>query len=219
MAQADFLDPNLYSTPEGIVALGGSLNPERLIQAYRMGIFPWPMAGIPLPWFCPPERAILEYSYLHIPRSLGKLRTRSLYRFTLDQSFEEVITHCAAMPRPGQDGTWITRGMKKAYLELHGLGVAHSVEAWQGSELVGGLYGVDAGGAFAAESMFYRAPNASKLALLYLIEHLHSIGLDWIDIQVMTPHLEALGAREVTRNEFLERLRATQRLGLVLFPA
>jgi leucyl/phenylalanyl-tRNA--protein transferase len=139
-------------------------------------------------------------------------------RFSIDRAFPEVIRCCANAPRPGQDGTWITQEIITAYVGLHEIGIAHSVEAWNGSSLVGGLYGVDVDGAFAAESMFYREPNASKLALWYLVDYLRSQGLDWIDIQVLTSHLARMGARTVGRDEFLERLAETRARSLTLFP-
>ncbi len=208
----------MSTTSEDIVALGGNLEPETLRQAYRNGIFPWPADDLPLLWFCPRERAILEFASLHVPRSLARARRRSDLRFTIDKAFADVITACADTPRPGQDGTWITPEMIDAYIRLHELGIAHSVEAWRDDRLVGGIYGVDTDGALSAESMFYREPYASKLALLHLIDHLRSRGAEWMDIQVMTPHMERLGARNVPRREFLELLRRTRKRGLVLFP-
>src|SRR5262249_40888464 len=157
------------------------------------GIFPWPVEGLPLLWFCPAERAILEFDTLRIPRSLQRARRRTALRFTTDRAFAQVIRACAATPRPGQDGTWITPQVIAAYTRAHRLGIAHSVEAWNAGRLVGGVYGVDVDGAFAAESMFYSEPNASKLALLYLIDQLRGAGLDWLDVQVMTPHIARLG--------------------------
>ena len=218
MPVAEFPDPRL-TDEEGLLALGGDLHPESLLLAYRQGIFPWPHEGMPLAWFSPPERAILESSRLRINRSLAKAARQSGLRFTIDQAFDRVIQACAESPRPGQEGTWITPAMLRAYRELSRRGHAHSVEAWNASgELVGGIYGVDPGGAFSAESMFYRQPSASKLALLHLMEHVAVRGLDWIDIQVMTPHLEALGARLVPREEFLGRLGSELGRGLKLFP-
>ena len=212
MPAAQFPDPR-HSTEEGIVALGGVLDPETLRAAYRQGIFPWPIPGLPLPWFCPPRRAILEFSSLHVPRRLQRTIGQRPFRLTLDQAFDRVIEACAARHQP----TWITPSMLRAYKTLHREGEAHSAEAWQGDRLVGGIYGVDAGGAFSCESMFYLVPNASKIALLHLIEHLSSRGLDWIDIQMLTPHLRSLGAREISRDQFLERLARTQATGLRLF--
>lgn len=211
-----FPDPD-SATRDGLVAVGGDLHPDTLRQAYRQGIFPWPTPGLPLLWFSPPERGILEFADLHVPRSLARARRRHPFHLTVDADFAGVIRGCAETPRPGQDGTWITGEIIEAYERLHGLGIAHSVEARDAGRLVGGIYGVAVDGAFAAESMFYRAPNASKLALLHLIEHLGSRGLDWLDIQVLTPHMARLGARGVARDRFLARLAATRARGLQLF--
>jgi leucyl/phenylalanyl-tRNA---protein transferase len=217
MSLIDFPDP-AYGSYQGIVALGGSLNAVNLLEAYRRGIFPWPMEGWPLTWFCPEERAILEFTDLHVPRRLERSRRRSSFRLTINRNFKAVITHCAGVKRAGEVGTWITPRMLSAYCELHRLGHAHSVEVWDEEErLVGGIYGVDADGSFAGESMFHLRPNASKLALLYLIEHLQARGLDWIDVQVLTPHMTAFGAKEISRDEFLLRLKATRERGLKLF--
>ena len=215
MAESHFPDPR-EATPEGVVAFGGRPEPALLAEAYARGIFPWPVEGYPLLWFSPPERALLFFRELHVPRSLARERRRTRLTFTIDRAFERVIGTCARVERP-DGGTWITPEMIRGYREFHRRGGAHSVEAWDGEELVGGVYGVDAGGAFAGESMFYRRPNASKLALLFLIEHLKGRGLDWLDIQVMTPHMRALGARLVSRDEFLQRLARTRRRGLKLF--
>jgi len=211
-----FPDPR-SATVDGIVAIGGDLEPETLQCAYAQGIFPWPVAGLPLLWFSPPERGVLDFAELHIPRSLARARRRCGYRLTIDAAFSSVIRACASTPRPGQLGTWITPEIIVAYERLHALGIAHSVEAWADDCLVGGIYGVDAGGAFAGESMFYRAPDASKIALLHLVEHLAARGLDWLDIQVLTPHMARLGARAMPRDAFLARLAATRRRGLRLF--
>ncbi|MGH7786445.1 MAG: leucyl/phenylalanyl-tRNA--protein transferase [Candidatus Binatia bacterium] len=218
MAIIQFPDPRTAS-PEGIVAIGGDLHPESVLAAYRQGIFPWPVEKLPLLWFCPAERGVLDFAALHVPRSLARARRQTTLRFTIDRNFPGVIRGCAATPRPGQQGTWITPAVIAAYVRLHDLGVSHSVEAWDGDELVGGSYGVDVDGAFAAESMFYRRPNASKLALLHLIDYLRRRGLDWIDVQTLTPHMKRLGARLVPRDEFLDRLQRTRARGLRLFEA
>jgi leucyl/phenylalanyl-tRNA--protein transferase len=216
-ARMSFPDPRAANYGD-IVALGGNLQPENLITAYRRGIFPWPIENCPLPWFSPRERAIIEWNDLHVPRRLAQLRRQSPYRFTFDAAFPRVVQHCALVPRPGEDGTWITRDVFDAYCELHRLGHAHSVEAWEHDELVGGVYGVDAGGAFAGESMFYLRPNASKLALLFLFDQLHARGLNWLDIQVLTPHMQRLGAKLISRDAFLDRLDDALARGLQLFP-
>ncbi len=198
-----------------IVASSDTVWPELLIDSYEHGIFPWPSGEEdPIPWCSPKKRALLFFNELRLPRSLEKARRNDTLTYSRDQAFDAVIAACAESPRPGQSGTWITESMLKAYRELHRMGRAHSVEAWRtaGGEkkLVGGIYGVDAGGAFSAESMFYREPNASKLALLHLIELLKEKGSEWLDIQQLTPHLEKLGAREVKRPDFLRRLSQAQ---------
>jgi leucyl/phenylalanyl-tRNA---protein transferase len=205
----------------GLVALDYNLSPERLISAYRHGIFPWPDSSpfSPIPWVCPPRRAILEFDALHIPRNLRKAR-RALdgLRFTIDGDFQAVIDECAAAPRAGQRGTWITPAMISAYTELHRRGCAHSVEAWDGDTIVGGLYGVTAGGVFTGESMFHRISDVSKLCVLHLIEHLRARGATWLDIQQLTPHFALLGAREISREEFLRKLAVERRAARELFP-
>lgn len=203
---------------DDIVAIGGSIDPQVLIQAYRRGVFPWPVEGLPLLWFCPAERGVLDFDDLHVPRSLARARRQTTLAFTIDRAFDAVVHGCAATDRPDQSGTWITPEIVAGYTALHRAGRAHSVEAWRDGRLVAGLYGVDADGAFAAESMFYREPNASKLALLHLIEHLRSRGLEWLDIQVLTPHMARLGARAMSRSAFLQRLAETRARGLQLFP-
>ena len=214
-----FPDPRTATTRDGIVGIGGDLQPATLIAAYRAGIFPWFSEGMPIAWFCPDERAILRFRNLHTPRSLARERRRTTFRFTFDQAFPTVITTCARIRRAGESGTWITGGMMKAYRRLHELGHAHSVEVWDKDEVVGGLYGVEVDGTFAGESMFHTRSNASKFALLHLIEHLQNAGLEWIDVQMMTPHLEALGAELVMRDEFLDLLAQTQAKDLKLFDA
>ena len=201
-----------------VVGVGDDLSPEALVWAYGQGIFPWPIPGYPLLWFCPPLRAVLDFDKIHISERLARARRNTPLTFTIDQAFERVIGACRQSPRPGQPGTWITPPMLAAYTHLHRLGYAHSIEAWDaGGELQGGLYGVSVGGVFCGESMFHRAPNASKFALLFLCDSLKARGLGWIDIQVITPHLAALGAAEIPRDEFLDRLDAERSRGLVLF--
>ncbi|MDP3209786.1 MAG: leucyl/phenylalanyl-tRNA--protein transferase [Rhodoglobus sp.] len=204
----------------GLVALDYNLSAERLISAYRHGIFPWPdsHASNPIPWVCPPRRAILEFDALHIPRNLRKARrARSDLRFTIDHAFETVITACAAARRPGQRGTWITPAMRAAYIELHRRGHAHSVEAWTNDTLVAGLYGVSAADVFVGESMFHQINDGSKLCVLHLIDHLRDRGSTWIDIQQLTRHFALLGAREISREEFLNRLAVERQANRKLF--
>jgi leucyl/phenylalanyl-tRNA--protein transferase len=206
----------------GLVALDYNLSPDRIISAYRHGIFPWPDSASPLhpiPWVSPPRRAVLEFAALHVPKNLRKAQ-RALgpnHRFTLDAAFDDVIAACAASARPGQRGTWITPAMISAYTVLHRRGYVHSVELWENAELIGGLYGVTAGGVFTGESMFHRRDDASKLCVLHLIEHLRSRGATWLDIQQLTPHFARLGAREISREEFLHWLAAEQRAERKLF--
>jgi len=211
-----FIDP--ATAIDSIVAVGGPLTTTNLLRAYCRGIFPWPINETVLPWCCPEERGILDFDDLHIPRRLARTRNKTTFHFTVDRAFRQVITHCATVQRKHESGTWITRQMIRAYCELHRQGHAHSVEVWEDAELVGGMYGVDACGSFSGESMFSLRSNASKLGLLFLIEHLNERGLDWIDIQMVTPHLEALGAKAIPRADFLEKLKATQKCKLVLFP-
>lgn len=204
-----------WATPDptdelGLVALDYRLSPERLISAYQHGIFPWPdgMPFNPIPWVSPPKRAILEFDALHVPKNLRRAqRALDRLRFTRDAAFESVVHACASVPRRGQSGTWITPAMIGAYTELNRRGHAHSVEAWDGDALVGGLYGVTAGGVFTGESMFHRITDASKLCVLHLIDHLKSRGATWIDIQQLTPHFALLGAREIDRDQYLRMLR------------
>lgn len=190
-----------------VISFGDPLTVENVREAYLKGIFPWHMEGIPLPWYCPEQRAILEFDDLHIPRSLERASRRNEFTFTIDKAFRRVMEECSRTPRPGQGGTWITREFIDVYSLLHNEGMAHSVEAWDSEgELVGGLYGVDAGGVFCGESMFFKKPNASKLSLIYLIDHLRSRGSTWLDAQVMTPHMQSLGAKEISRKRFLSLL-------------
>jgi leucyl/phenylalanyl-tRNA--protein transferase len=200
-----------------IIATSDAVWPELLLDAYEHGIFPWPMGDEEetIPWFSPKKRALLFFSEMKPNRSLMRASKKNPFVFTRDESFEAVMRRCAAKARPGQQGTWITDAMIAAYTALHQLGRAHSVEAWKvlpegGRKLVGGIYGVDCGGAFAAESMFYDEPNASKLALLHLVELLKEKGREWLDIQQLTPHLEKLGAREIKRAEYLRLLAREQ---------
>lgn len=231
MAPRDtFPDPSTYRYPEwveigpylfrshDVVAFGTPLTAANVREAYLKGIFPWNTDGIPLPWHCPERRAILVFEDLHVPASLERARRKGEFTFTLDNAFRDVMHECSLAYRPGQGGTWISPEFERVYGELHDEGMAHSVEAWdKEGDLVGGLYGIDAAGVFCGESMFYKKPNASKLALLFLIDHLRDRGSNWLDCQVMTPHMKALGAKEVNRQVFLKTLRETQREKLMIF--
>jgi len=212
-----FPDPAL-ADEDGLLAIGVPVTPANLRVAYARGIFPWPFsARHPVPWVSPGERAVLEFDRLHVPKTLRQARRRTLWAFTIDRDFKAVMAACAAAHRPGQRGTWITPAMRAGYAALHEAGGAHSVEVWDGERLVGGLYGVDAGGLFTGESMFHLEPNASKLALLHLVDHLAARGAGWIDIQQLTPHFEVLGARVIPREEFLRRLAQERETARQLF--
>ena len=198
--------PPASATPEGIVAVGGDTSPERLVNAYASGIFPWPVEGYPLLWFSPDPRFVLRPSEIHLGRSLRKSLRRERYRVGADEAFTEVIDACAQAPRPGQNGTWITPELRDGYVRLHQLGLAHSIEAWDGDRLVGGLYGVSLGAAFFGESMFAVAPDASKVAFARLCEVLDRWEFHFVDCQVHTPHLERFGATDWPREAFLDAL-------------
>jgi leucyl/phenylalanyl-tRNA--protein transferase len=187
--------------PNGLLAAGGDLSPGRLLEGYHRGIFPWYSEGDPILWWSPDPRMVLFPSEFKVSRSLGKTLRNRRYEVRFDSGFANVIASCAA-PRKGERGTWIGEAMTAAYLELHRLGYAHSVETWIDDDLAGGLYGVAIGGVFFGESMFSRARDASKIALAALVEHLKSAGFGLIDCQMHTRHLETLGAREIPRARF-----------------
>jgi leucyl/phenylalanyl-tRNA---protein transferase len=192
--------------PSGLLAVGGDLSPKRLIVAYASGIFPWYHEGLPILWHSPDPRMVLLAGQVHVGRSLAKEIRRGRYEIRLDTSFSAVMEACAGVPRPEQDGTWITDEMLEAYIELHRLGFAHSAEAWKDGELVGGLYGVSLGAAFFGESMFARAPDASKVAFVTLVRQLERWGIELVDCQVKTSHLARFGATEWPRKLFLSAL-------------
>jgi leucyl/phenylalanyl-tRNA--protein transferase len=207
------LDERLIFPPpelaeEGLLAVGGDLSADRLLLAYSMGIFPWYDEGQPILWHSPDPRLVLSVSELHVPRSLERTLRRGTFQVTFDTAFGQVIDACATAARPGQDGTWITGEMRRAYKRLHKLGYAHSAEAWLGKRLAGGLYGVSLGGAFFGESMFAREPNASKAAFVSLMRQLQCWGITLVDCQVATEHLERFGASEWPRERFLAALGA-----------
>ena len=199
--------PSPYDASEdGIVAYGGDLSPSRLIRAYQNGIFPWYAKGDPILWWSPDPRLILELGEFKLRRSLKKRMKHFTYKF--DGAFSDVITECSKMPREGQNGTWIQPEIIEAYTVLHGMGKAHSVEAYLDGELVGGAYGIVVGGVFCGESMFAKVSDASKAAFAVLIEHLKLWGYSFVDCQVTTPHLVSLGAKEVSKDYFLMRLES-----------
>jgi leucyl/phenylalanyl-tRNA--protein transferase len=200
-----FPPPHL-ATEEGLLAVGGDLSCERLLAAYRSGIFPWYSANEPILWWSPDPRLVLYPTSFHMSRSLIKAIRQQTFRVTLDQAFERVIKACAQIRRPGAAGTWLVEEMIQAYSRLHRAGFAHSVEAWYEDKLAGGLYGVALGRCFFGESMFTRISNASKIAFARLIDHLQALNFQLIDCQVKTQHLMRLGAEEIPRKLFLKQL-------------
>jgi leucyl/phenylalanyl-tRNA--protein transferase len=203
----EILFPPVEHAENGLLAVGGDLSPERLLAAYCEGIFPWYSEGEPILWHSPDPRFVLTIESFRVPRRLGRaLRAGSRFRVALDTAFEEVIAACASIPRPGQRGTWITREMMEAYVRLHRMGFAHSVEARIGDTLVGGVYGVSLGGVFFGESMFAKESGASKVAFVALVRQLERWGIGLVDCQVATPHLERFGASAIPRKEYLDLL-------------
>lgn len=202
----EFPDPGLaMEEPNGLLAVGGDLSAERLIKAYRRGLFPWYSDGQPILWWSPNPRAVLFPERLNVSRSLKKVLRKGRYTVTYDTAFNEVVCACAG-PRRGGPGTWITREMRHAYERLHGLGVAHSVECWRDKTLAGGLYGVALGRVFFGESMFYHQRDASKFAFVHLVHQLQRWGYALIDCQVSSDHLASLGAVDIERTAFLDLL-------------
>lgn len=203
-----FPDPAL-SRSDGLLAVGGDLHPHRLLLAYSLGIFPWYSEGQPILWHSPDPRFVLYPQELHVGRSLRKRMRQKPYRLSLDTAFARVVDGCAKAPRAGQQGTWITRAMRQGYEELHQLGFAHSVEVWDADDqLVGGLYGVSIGRVYFGESMFARAPDASKIGFVMLVLQMSRWGITLIDSQVHTDHLERFGARDIPRSQYLGELQS-----------
>jgi leucyl/phenylalanyl-tRNA--protein transferase len=200
--------PPEHADPSGLLAVGGDLRPERVLLGYASGIFPWPEPGYPLLWHSPDPRYVVPCAELHVPKSLNRVLNRGDFRVTLDLAFRDVVTRCARAPRVGQRGTWITRSMIDAYVELHRLGFAHSVEVWQGDESrpCGGLYGVSLGGVFFGESMFADVADASKVGFVTLVRQLERWGIELVDAQVHTAHLERFGGRDWRRARYLAEL-------------
>jgi len=200
-----FPDPE-SARADGLLAAGGDLEPETLLQAYARGIFPWYSEGSPILWWSPDPRMVFLPGSFHVSHSLQQTLRSGKYTCTCDEAFEEVIGRCASLPRAGQEDTWITPQMKEAYIRLHRMGYAHSVETWHQGELAGGLYGVSLGRAFFGESMFHVKRDASKVALHHLITWCTGKGFHFIDAQLPTPHLKRLGATEISRKKFLKML-------------
>jgi len=201
------------ASPEGVIAIGGDLSTERLILAYKSGIFPWFNEGEPIIWYCPDPRMVLFPNKLYISKSMRHILRKEEFEITFNQNFSEVISQCKSTDRKGQSGTWITDEMQKAYIKLHELGIAKSVEVWKNKELVGGLYGIDLpsrqaglGHVFCGESMFSKVSNASKVAFIHLVNKLEKEKYSLIDCQIYNDHLASLGAEEISREKFMEIL-------------
>jgi leucyl/phenylalanyl-tRNA--protein transferase len=195
---------------DGLLAVGGDLEPESILLAYSNGIFPWPLDERLLAWFAPPQRAVLFIEDFHVGRSLKKALRNARFTCSVDTAFSQVIAHCAEVKNRGNQGsTWITEELREAYTKLHSLGFAHSFETYLGDSLVGGIYGIQLGGFFAAESSFYRRDNASKAAMIAMVEYLREQGIAWFDCQVLTPFSASFGAREIPRSDFMQLLGDT----------
>lgn len=199
--------PVHMAEPDGLLAMGGDLSVERLLLAYKNGIFPWYDGDIPL-WWCPNPRFVLFPQEIKISKSMQQVARKGSFRFSINEAFAEVIHNCKTSFRPGQAGTWITEAVEAAYNKMHRLGHAHSAEAWLNGELVGGLYGIKMGHVFFGESMFSKASNASKFAFISYTQQLAAEGIELIDCQVYTPHLESLGAVMIPRETFVNHLAA-----------
>lgn len=204
-----FPPPSEYEE-HGIVAIGGDLNPERLLLAYRNGIFPWYNSDDPILWWCPEDRMVLRPQDFRIAHSLRNIINRQVFEIRVDQNFKAVIHACKTIPRKGQNGTWITNEMEEAYLELHKMDIAHSIECYQDGKLAGGLYGLSLGRIFCGESMFSKVSNASKIAFAFLCQQIAPGNIDLIDCQVANPFLEQLGAYEISREHFLKLVHANK---------
>ena len=202
-----YFPPSTQTSPEGVLAIGGDLSPERLLLAYQNGIFPWFNEDEPILWWCPEERMVLFFEDLKISKSMRNIINQKKFNITFNTAFREVITHCKKAFRKGQEGTWITNEMVEAYCKLNNLGIAKSVEVWQDNELVGGLYGIDLGHVFCGESMFSSVSNASKVAFIYLAKQLEFAGYRLLDCQVYNDHLASLGCVEIDREDFLTLIR------------
>jgi leucyl/phenylalanyl-tRNA--protein transferase len=199
--------PVHLAEPDGLLAVGGDLSVERLLLAYKSGIFPW-YEGKHILWWSPDPRFVLYPSQLRVSKSMKSLLKKNAFTFSMNTAFTEVIDNCKTVSRRGQSGTWISQDIKEAYTKLHKLGYAHSAEAWNKDKLVGGLYGIRMGKLFFGESMFSKESNASKYAFIRLVEHLQNDGVELIDCQVYTEHLESLGAGMIPRSQFIETLNA-----------
>lgn len=202
-----FFPPVSEADADGILALGGDLSPERLLLAYKSGIFPWFEDDDPIIWWSPDPRMVLFLDELVVSKSMRNILNRNTFQVTFNQDFRAVISNCQKMKRSGQNGTWITNDMIEAYCKLHELGIAKSVEVWQNEELVGGLYGIDLEHVFCGESMFSKVSNASKVAFIHLVKKLKNDNYKVLDCQVYNEHLESLGCREIDRTDFMALLK------------
>jgi leucyl/phenylalanyl-tRNA--protein transferase len=203
-----FFPPVSETDSHGILAIGGDLSPERLVLAYKSGIFPWFEEGEPIFWWSPNFRMVLFPEELVVSKSMRNILNRNIFTVTFNRNFREVISNCQKMKRDGQNGTWITNDMIEAYCKLNELGIAKSVEVWQNDELAGGLYGIDLGHVFCGESMFSKVSNASKVAFITLVNYLKSANYKVLDCQVYNEHLESLGCREIDRTDFMEIIKS-----------
>jgi leucyl/phenylalanyl-tRNA--protein transferase len=200
--------PVSEANKDGFLAIGGDLSPERLLLAYKSGIFPWFEPGDPILWWSPNPRMVLFLDEVVVSKSMRNILNRNAFKVTFNQDFRGVISNCQKIKREGQHGTWITNEMIEAYCKLNELGIAKSVEVWQDNELVGGLYGVDLGTIFCGESMFSKVPNASKVAFIHWSRYLKANNYKLLDCQIYNPHLESLGCREIARAEFITILKS-----------
>lgn len=205
--------PPVEEAVDGLLAIGGELGPSSLIEAYKRGIFPWPFTeSDPIAWFSPDPRGVLDWKSLHLPRSLKRFLKKCDLTLKYNEDFDSIIVKCAEIPRKNQSSTWITSSMLEAYRELFKRGLAYCIGSYWEENLVGGIYGVCIEGIVSGESMFYERPNAGKVCLISLMEKLHLAGIDWLDTQMVTPVVQSLGGREISRREFLERLSSCRPL-------
>ena len=208
LSDALYFPPVYEASSEGILAVGGDLSPERLLLAYKSGIFPWFNPGEPILWWAPKTRMVLYFDDLVVSKSMRIILNRNTFTVTFNQNFSEVISNCSTIKREGQQGTWISQEMREAYCKLNELGIAKSVEVWQNNELVGGLYGIDLGSVFCGESMFSKVSNASKVAFISLANQLKNENYKLLDCQVYNEHLDSLGCREIDREDFMKLLNS-----------
>ncbi len=206
LPQQHVFPPVSHAEEDGLLAVGGDLDPHRLLLAYAQGIFPWFSKGDPILWWSPDPRMVLFPAELKVSKSMKQVLKNKTFEVTFDKDFKSVIQACGKIERPGQDGTWLSKDMRIAYTKLHEMAVAHSVEVWQDGKLVGGLYGLALGAIFCGESMFSEVSNASKAGFITLVQALREKGFELIDCQVYTAHLESLGAKEIPRTEFIRIL-------------